>query len=753
MKNIILSTLALLIWSSAIAQIDSSAYKRAEQFIASNLRKKLYRSWVNPQWDKENDLLWYTVKTRKGLEYIKVDLESLEINPLFDQIKLANQFKETLQDTIHPYKLPISSVKIVDKGNVIHFKYKKQKYSFNLSNSALKELVEEGKVDDSSSESPDKSTVLSVRNYNIWLKTTVNDSVQITKKGTQKYGYGVRPSWYSVRNIESKIDHTLEIDINWSPDNRYAIVGKYDRRHARNLYLYKSHPEKGNRAEVYSYERPLAGDSVVPTVEYILVDTKTNSFSHIDLPPAATFLCYDFKWNKEGDRAYQIRYHRGYKSMELMEVNTENASHKTIYSESSDTYVDPLNDAYKLLEDGSFLFLSEQDGWNHIYRYDIKSGKLIQQITSGEYVIRSIEHADLKSKTIYFTAGGKEPGCDPYLPLFYKVDFNGKNLELLTPEQAHHTISINHESGVFVDNFSTIQEANIAVLRDLKDGSVLKTLEQADYAEIEALGWEAPEPFKAKGRDGETDIYGVIYKPANFNPTKSYPIIEGTYSGPQTIRSPKTFSRGLLNDDTPLTQLDFVLINIDGMGTAFRSKAFHDVSYKNLGDIGAADKITVIKTLANNNPWMDTTRIGIFGHSAGGYDAARALLTHPDFYKVGVATAGNHDHRAAKAWWPELYMGYPVEKHYDEQSNYTHAKELQGFLMLVHGEMDQNVNPTASQRLASELIKANKNFELLIIPNKDHSTVYYDKYLTRKRWDFFVKHLHECQPPREFKIK
>lgn len=290
-------------------------------------------------------------------------------------------------------------------------------------------------------------------------------------------------------------------------------------------------------------------------------------------------------------------------------------------------------------------------------------------------------------------------------------------------------------------------------MRQLKDGKIISKIEEGDISEILALGWKQPEPFVVKGRDGKTDIYGVIFYPANFDPNKSYPIIEGTYSGPQTIRSPKTFRRGLSNDDTPLTQLDFVLVNIDGMGSAYRNKEFHDFSYKNLGDIGGPDKIAALKSLAKKYPWMDISKVGIFGHSAGGYDAARALFAYPDFYKVGVATAGNHDHRSAKAWWPELYMGYPAGEEYDQQSNYTMAKNLKGNLLLVHGDMDQNVNPTASMRLAAELVKANKDFELILLSNKDHTSAYYDKYLTRKRWDFFVKHLHGFTPPKEYKIE
>jgi len=753
MKYFLMVIVAIVQINQSAAQIDTIDYQRAEQFLSTRLSKKYYHSYVSPQWDNNFHLLWYSIHTKRGTEYIKIDLKSFQKEALFDQIELGKQLSELLDETIHPFALPISILGLDKENGNIRLRCKQKLHVFNTQTKQLSEYEDGNKHQSHVSISPDKQKKITVYNYNIWLKAGKQDSIQITTDGHMSYGYGVSPSWYSVKNIEDPGDHALDLDINWSPNNDYAIVGRYDRRNAKNLYLYKSLPEKGNRSEIYSYERPLAGDSLVPTVEYYLIDIEKGTSQHINLKPLATFLTSSFEWNKKGDKAYQKRYHRGYQSMDIIELDIENNVCQTIYSESSSTYVDPLNDALQILDDDSFLWLSEKDGWNHIYRYHISNGELIQQVTKGEFVVRSIEYVDSKSKTIYFTACGMEQGLDPYYPMLYSIKFNGQNLKQLTPEKAHHSVSVSEEYNVFVDNFSTVREPNIAVLRSLKDGKVIKTLEQGDISEILEMGWQTPEPFVVKGRDGTTDIYGVIYKPVNFDPNKLYPIIEGTYSGPQTIRTPKTFYRGLLNDDTPLAQLGFVLINIDGMGTAFRSKAFHDVSYKNLGDIGGPDKIIAIKKLAENYSWMDTTRVGIFGHSAGGYDAARALLAYPEFYKVAVATAGNHDHRAAKAWWPELYMGYPAGPHYDEQSNYINAHKLQGHLMLVHGDMDQNVNPTSSMRLADELIKANKDFELLILPNKDHSSAYYDKYLIRKRWDFFVRHLMKANPPKNFNIQ
>lgn len=754
MKKACFSILLLLAFTIGHAQIGTNHYKKAEVFIASNLSKKYYRSWVNPHWNESQNLFWYSVKTKQGTEYIQVNLKNGKKKPLFSQKKLAELLSSKLNEEVKPFDLSISHLNLDEKGEYLSFQADTLCLKYHLKKQKLEEGEKPNKQRKLTSLSPDKKTLAMVIDYNIWLKNMeTGDSIQVTKDGQREYAYGVMPSWYSVKNIENKEDFDLDLDLNWSPDGKYLIVGKYDHRNMKKLYLYKSLPENGHRAEVYEYERPIAGDSLVPTVEYGLIDMASSQYQTLDLEAIATFLSWGVQWHKEKSQAYFTRFSRGYKSLNIIELDALSAEVKSVYHDQEETYVDPGYHEMMLFEKSDdFLIFSERDGWNHIYHVSKKHSEP-KQMTKGEFVVRSIEYIDEENKKVYFTAAGKEDNTDPYLPLFYVVNLDGSELQLLSPEKAFHSISLSPNKKFYIDNYSTVQEPNIALLRQLKDGKLISKIEEGDISEILAMGWYRPEPFVVKGRDGKTDIYGVIFKPANFDPNKSYPVIEGTYSGPQTIRTPKNFHRGLLNDDTPLTQLDFVLINIDGMGSAYRSKEFHDFSYKNLGDIGGPDKIVAMKSLAQKHPWMDVSRVGIFGHSAGGYDAAHALLAYPDFYKVGVATAGNHDHRSAKAWWPELYMGYPAGEEYDEQSNYTMAKNLKGNLLLAHGAMDQNVNPTASMRLAAELIKANKDFELILLPGKDHTSAYYDKYLTRKRWDFFVKHLHGVIPPKEYKIE
>jgi dipeptidyl-peptidase-4 len=348
---------------------------------------------------------------------------------------------------------------------------------------------------------------------------------------------------------------------------------------------------------------------------------------------------------------------------------------------------------------------------------------------------------------VYFTAAGREEGEDPYLVHLYRVDLDGSGLQNLTPEQAYHDVSLTPDKSYFVDNFSRADLPTKSVIRNLEDGVEVMDLEQADVQDIMDRGWNYPEPFAVKAADGITDIYGLIWRPTNFESSKKYPVIDQCYTGPHGITTPKTFRRALMSSANALSELGFILITVDGRGTAQRSKAFHDFSYRNLGR-GCEDHIPAIQQLAEKYPYMDTERVGIYGHSAGGYDTARALLQWPEFYKVGVSSAGNHDHWMAKAWWPEQYMGYPVGEFYEEQSNITNAGKLEGKLLLVHGTMDDNVNPASTIRLVDALIKNNKDFDLIIIPTSQHGfRGEYGDYFMRKKWDYFVKHLHGVDPP------
>ncbi|MDN5200085.1 DPP IV N-terminal domain-containing protein [Fulvivirgaceae bacterium BMA10] len=732
--------------------VTKGDYERAQSFLSQNVRKLVFNSYVTPNWIKSDTSFWYMVTTRQGKQFYLADVLNKTKNPAFDHERLA----KALADSISAGDLPFNYIEFVEDNGKVQFERSDTVYRVDLN---TYELEKEAKAKSGNREkgvlSPDGKWRAFAKDHNLFIKSVADGrEIQLSRDGIKNHEYGTYTPWYRIVNESEKQAIEPALSLSWSPDSKKIFANKHDTRTARKLYLWQSVPDKGFRAVSHSYERALPGEDSVTLEEPHIFDIATNSTVAIDVEPYSG-ICNWGNWNwfgESSDKLYYVQRSRGFKSVALVEANAANGKVREVLKEERETYVNPLNFDYRLLEDTKeVIWVSEKDGWNHLYLYDWETGELKNQITKGEFVVKSIYRVDEENRKIYFTAGGREPDRDPYLDHFYHVNFDGSELTLLTPEPAFHDVSLSADGAYFVDNFSRVDLAPKSVLRSSSDGSIIIELEEADIDDLLATGWQYPEPFSVKARDGETDIYGVIYRPSNFDPSKKYPVIDGTYSGPQAVRTPKTFYRGYRNDDQPLAELGFVVVTVDGLGTAQRSKKFHDFSYKNLGDIGSEDHIKAIKELAQKYPYIDVERVGIYGHSAGGYDAARALLKHPDFYKVGVSSAGNHDHRIAKAWWPELYMGYPEGPEYAEQSNMKLAENLEGKLLLVHGDMDNNVNPAETIRLADALIKANKDFDLLILPNQTHNLGGH-QYFRRKRWDYFVENLQGAIPPKNFEI-
>jgi dipeptidyl aminopeptidase/acylaminoacyl peptidase len=487
----------------------------------------------------------------------------------------------------------------------------------------------------------------------------------------------------------------------------------------------------------------------------MIFDIETGGRTPIRMEPAA--LQYygggpGFQWSEDGRRASIVLTDRGYTWRELREVDAVTGAVRVVVRETGDPYFSSYTTPRpQLLGDGAeVLWASERDGWMHLYLYDGQTGGLKNQVTSGEWVFRGIEHVDEADRVLYFTAGGRESDRDPYLEHLYRVNLDGSGLRLLTPEAANHSIRFSPDADYFVDTYSRADLAPVSVLRRSSDGRKIRDLEEANIDSLLALGWNQPEPFQAKARDGVTDIYGLIWRPTTFDPARRYPVVEQIYTGPHSFFVPKSFS-AYRNTAQSIAELGFIVVQIDGLGTSGRSREFHDFSYRNLGDGGIPDHVAAMRQMASRYPYMDLDRVGIYGHSAGGYDATHAILAHPEFYKVAVSSAGNHDHRLDKAVWNTQWMGLPIDEHYEEQSNVTLAGQLQGKLLLVHGDVDENVPVSATLRLVDALIKAEKDFEMLIMPNQTHGLGRHP-YFTRKRWDFFVKHLHGVDPPADYRI-
>ncbi len=749
--------IALIIFAfikSLFSQGTFEDYQRAEKFLHFNVYNLVQNLYLNPNWIDKSSNFWYKTELENGHRFMLVLSEKNEVKPAFNHQKLAKELEKELDKKVNSDSLPFSKIKFKHNLKTILFKVDTLSFKYDVKKNVISKYTPKNdELKKNESKSPDGKWIAFVKDHNLYLRDTKSrEEFQLTFDGIDRHDYASPLDWYKIIDESKGNIYDPSIWVEWSPDSKKFIATKLDRRNAKKLYMYQSLPDSGMRAKVWSYERALPGEDL-PLQEYYIFDIETKSNIKADLEPLEDLWSgFAPNWTEDSKTFYFAQMARYYKALDLYFIDSETGNVRNIIHEDANTMIEYQMVGCKLINNGEkVVWMSERDGWSHLYLYDGKTGELINQITKGEFVVRAINYIDEKNEVIYFTAGGVEKGRDPYFKHLYKINYDGSGMALLTPEDAEHEIQFSPDYKYFIDNYSRVDLKPKAVLRRLFDGKLIKELQESNIDKLLATGWKYPERFTVKARDGKTDIYGVLQYPSTFDPNKKYPIIDNSYSGPQAVNVPKSFRRGIWNDWTPLAEVGFLVMRIDGMGTAMRSKAFHDVSYKNLGDIGAPDHIAGIRQLAEKYDYIDTTKVGIFGFSAGGYDAAHAILMYPDFYKVAVAAAGNHDHRMAKAWWPEQYMGGPGD-HYIEQSNLTIAKNLKGKLMLVHGDMDNNVNPACTYRLAAELVNYNKDFDLIIVPNHNHSQLWGNTYLIRKRMDYFVKHLWNIEPPKEFEF-
>ena len=578
--------------------------------------------------------------------------------------------------------------------------------------------------------SPDGKTRIFCRDNNLW--TTQGDETKpLTTNGDSTYYYS---AWGS-----------------FSADGRYFATVRIKPAPKHYVYYVESSPANQLQPLLHKQEYAKPGDSLnyrVPVVVEVatgrVVEPSTELFSrqyYVSAP----------RWDADGKHLTFEYNERGHKTFRVLELSAETGQVRTLIEEKNDKYVNYNRQQRIDFEDGRhILWTSERDGRNHIYLYDRQKGRLVRQVTKGEYYLRGIQHVDEKQGVVYFSACGMNKDEDPYLIHYYKIGLDGKHLTCLTPEPGNHSVTYSSDMAYLIDTYSTVTTPPVTVLRSGKDGSVLRTLETADISRLEATGWKAPEVFVAKGRDGKTDMWGLIQRPSNFDPTKKYPIIEYIYSGPGDQYVPKTFTPWLYFLQN-LAELGFIVVQVDGMTTSFRTRAFEEVCYKNLKDAGLPDRIAWIKAAAKKYPYMDIDRVGIYGCSAGGQNAMAAVLWHGDFYKAAYAACGCHDNRMDKIWWNEQWMSYPIDSSYVECSNVENAWRLERPLMLVVGEKDDNVDPASTMQVVNALEKAGKDFELVVITGAQHTMG--ESYGDHKRYDFFVRHLQGAVPPKWNELK
>ncbi len=733
------------------AQGTRANYERAERFLPWNIEHYVSIANVRPHWF-QGDQFWYVRQNQAGKEFFRVDPKHNTVSPAFDQVKLSAALSDTSGQTYKASALPFDTFRFVDSGSAIEFQIAGSDWRCSLETYRCTESP--ASVNPWVVRSPNGKWEAFVRNYNLYIRDTeTGQEVQLTRDGQKEWDYATPIPYLQVMVEQEKENVAQPPDVYWSPDSSKLVTYRMDSRNAARLTSIQYAPPGQLRPKVFVTAYPLPGETLAHTMPVIFdipstkrTDVKTDPL-FVDFQEGPSF-----DWLPDNNHFTYLYYSRGYHSVELREVDARTGDQQTIIQEKSDTYIDPgETDARPVNGGAEFLWFSERTGWNQLYLYNGKTGQLENAVTQGNWVVREIESIDPSDRKVYFLASGREPNEDPYQTHLYRVKFDGSGLELLDPENANHTVSLSPDHEYFVDNYSRPDLPGESALRRTTDGSVVRVLEETDARPLLKTGWKYPIPFKGKAADGETDIYGLIWRPSNFDAARKYPVVESIYTGPQGFFVPKTFRACCLQQQA-VSELGFVVVMIDGRGTAGRSKKFHDSSYRNLGRKGIPDHIALMRQMAARYPWMDLTRVGIYGTSAGGYDAAHAMLVHPDFYKVGVAISGNHDHRLDKAWWNELYEGYPLGKSYVEDSNITLASRLQGHLLLVQGDVDPNVPPSETMRFVSALMKTNKDFDMLFVPNMYHGEGG-NLYLMRRRWDYFVRYLLGVQPPKEFQIE
>ncbi|MBN1925410.1 MAG: DPP IV N-terminal domain-containing protein [Prolixibacteraceae bacterium] len=737
--QLLFTACGLLCITLAFAQPADEDYVRADTMHKFN--DLVYNAYPEIRWIDSTNTFGYSVKTREGNQYYIVDAEKQKRKPAFDKVKLCKGLNEASGKEYKAEKLNLNRLRFIDGGKKISFELDGTRWECDLKKYKFEKKERErteredrywgdtsGQFESEPKTSPDSTKVAFIREYNLWVK-----DVETVKEEQLSFD-GSSGEFYSGH-------------IEWSPDSKKIAVTKVRINEKTYFYIVESSPDDQVQPKLHKKEYLKPGDAL-PIQKPCLFDIENRKQIPVDSQPFEhQYSLENLKWWPDS-KAYTFEFNqRGHQLYQVVEVDAETGNTKVLIEEKSETFVEYSGKHYRYDIDSTkeIIWMSERDGWNHLYLVDAETAQVKNQITKGEWVVRSVVHVDEDDRTVLFQGSGRNPGEDPYFIHYYRVNFDGSYLVDLTPEPMNHRAEFSDDYIYFTDTYSTVNTPPLTVLKSTSNGEVTMEIEKADITDLLAAGWKKPEAFVAKARDGITDIWGNIYYPTNFDSTKSYPIIEYIYAGPQGSFAQKSF-RAFNYPFSGLAELGFIIVQMDGMGTSDRSKAFHDVCYKNLKDAGFPDRILWIKAAAEKHSFMDTTRVGLFGGSAGGQNSTGGVLFHPGFYKAAVSACGCHDNRMDKMWWNEQWMGYPLEKHYEESSNVVNASKLEGDLMLIVGEMDDNVDPASTMQVVDALIKAKKEFELVMLPGTNHTLG--GDYGERKRRDFFVKSFYNQLPPK-----
>lgn len=712
----------------------------------------VYQTSIRAHWS--GDAFWYRNDLSDGQRgFVFVDAAEGVRRPAFDHTAVARK----LGKNIDPRRLPVEGLRYSDSkieligrdraweldrktGDVMKLnEWKKLGRPRRSSRPRLERVQPKSRR-----RSPDGKWEAFVRQHNLWVRRLKSgEEYQLAADGSEERTFHFDAT--QERAISMRYDRDPEPaempDVYWSPDSTRLIAMQTKIAPERMAHYVEAAPRGRLQPRLRSYPYLKAGDPI-PIRRPRLFDPESGREIAVenDLFDRPWRLTH-FRWDPDSSRFSFVYNQRGHQLLRVVGIDAKSGDARALVEETSETFIDYAYKTYlRHLKNGrELIWMSERDGWNHLYLYDSGKGRALNRMTQGEWVVKSVDHVDEDKRQLWFSAVGVVSGQDPYYAHHCRVNFDGTGLKVLTEGDGTHSVRFSPDRRWFIDTWSRVDRAPVHQLRRATDGRLICELESADIRNWREAGYRFPERFTAKGRDGRTDIFGVIHYPRSFDPKWKYPVIESIYAGPHGAFVPKTF-RSDYTSRRELNEKGFIVVQIDGMGTNWRSRKFHDVCWRNLGDAGFPDRIAWIKAAARTRPFMDLTRVGIYGGSAGGQNAMRALIAHADFYHAAVADCGCHDNRMDKIWWNEAWMGWPVGKHYEESSNYVQAHRLQGRLMLMLGGKDRNVDPASTIQVVDALVKAGKNFEFVLLPSAGHGSAG-SSYGRKRQLEFFIRQL------------
>ncbi len=744
-------------------QLTTKDYERAEKLLSYNTSPLIDHENVNAVWF-DGDKFWYRVLTAQGSEFILVDPAKKTRAAAFDQRKLAASLSKATGKQYDGDMLPFNSISFSADGKSVIFETDGKQWSCNLQTydckpddshaTAGKERGRGRRRAEIEVASPDGKKVAYIKDYNLWVRDIESrKETQLTTDGIKDFGYATDNAGWK---------HSDAAILRWSPDSKKIATFKQDQRNTSDMFLVSTNVGK---PKLRAWKYPLPGDKEIAMIHRVIINVDVPKVINLevaadphratlsdDISSSGTF--DDVDWSLDASQLAFVSTSRDHKVEKMRIADAATGKVREVFEEKAPTQYESgwgsINWRY-LSKTKEIIWFSERDNWGHLYLYDATAGKLKNQITKGDWVVTQLLKVDEKNRVVYFVADGREAE-NPYFSQLCKIGFDGKHFSVLTPETGNHQITFSPSDNYFIDSYSQPNVPPVTVLRDL-NGKIVTELEKTDISRLEATGWHAPTPVKLIAHDGKTDIYGLMFTPTKLDPNKKYPVVDYIYPGPQGGSVGSWSFSASRGDNQALAELGFVVVAIEGTSNPLRSKSFHDMSYGDMAQNTLPDQIAGIKQLAEKYGYLDTTRVGIWGHSGGGFATATAMFRYPDFFKVGISESGNHDNRNYEDDWGERYDGLAVNSNYDAQANENYAKNLKGKLMLAHGLMDDNVPPQNTLLVVEALEKANKDYDLVVFPNAAHGYGGFSPYMMRRRWDYFVKNLLGGTPPQEYQLK